>query len=160
MTLEEFIIAFRAHQTETKGKCFYCGVQTNKNGKQTHAVFHTRDHVIPRSAIRSYSDLANRANRVVCCRKCNALKEDLTLHEFKRRSGILVFFAEKFLNARIDDLSDIEEVTAQIVSWRKVEGRSIKFNGTSEMRNRELSSLHFLPSCPLDTTSADSASNE
>jgi len=143
MTLIDFILAFKALEKETKGKCFYCGIQTERSGlKQSAQIFQTKDHVIPLSA----KGGDRRANKVVCCAKCNKIKEDLTLHEFKRRSGILVFYAETLLGLRIDDLSDIEEVTAHVLNTRKVEGRSIKFNGKPEIRTRIISAKDFLPS--------------
>lgn len=157
MTLEELILAFREREKETKGKCFYCETQTEKGVKESNSRFHTKDHVVPQSAKGPHI----RANRVVCCRRCNDIKEDLTLHEFKRRSGILIFYAERLIGVRIDDLSDIEAVTVRILNNRKIEGRSVKFNGKPEPRNREVSSLHFQPSCPpLDASPAPVASNE
>jgi HNH endonuclease len=157
MTLSEFILAFRDRIKETKGKCFYCGNQTSKDGKESHAHFHTRDHVIPLSARGN----DKYANRVVCCRKCNAIKEDLTLHEFKRRSGILTFYAETLLGTRIDDLTDIESVTAKIISSRKIEGRSIKFHGKPEHRSKQLTARDLQPSTPsLEPKSEPSASNK
>jgi hypothetical protein len=150
MTLSDFILAFKALEKDTKGKCFYCGTQTERGGlKQSAAIFMTRDHVIPTSA----KGGDRRANKVVCCRKCNNIKEDLTLHEFKRRSGIAVFFAETLLGHRIDDLSDIEEITVSILNTRKIEGRSIKFNGKPEIRTRIASAQDFLPSSPYDLAS-------
>ena len=140
MTLADFILAFRAKEKETKGRCFYCAIQTHKGVKETRAIFHTIDHVVPRSAKRLND--CNRANRVVCCRKCNNLKEDLTLFEFKRRSGITVFYGEQLLGIRIDDLDDIIEVTAFVIGNRMIEGRSIKFNGKAERRYCQ--SLTFL----------------
>ena len=150
MTLSDFILAFKALEKDTKGKCFYCGTQTERGGlKQSAAIFMTRDHVIPTSS----KGGDRRANKVVCCRKCNNIKEDLTLHEFKRRSGIDVFFAEALLGYRIDDLSDIEEITVSILNTRKIEGRSIKFNGKPEIRTRIASAQDFLPSSPYDLAS-------
>ena len=150
MTLSDFILAFKALEKETKGKCFYCGIQTERGGlKQSAAIFQTRDHVIPTSA----KGGDRRANKVVCCRKCNNIKEDLTLHEFKRRSGITVFFVEALLGVRIDDLSDIEEITVSILNTRKIEGRSIKFNGKPEIRTRVASAQDFLPSSPYNLAS-------
>lgn len=157
MTLEEFILAFKALEKETKGRCAYCGVQTHKGVKESASVFHTKDHVVPQSAKGPHV----RANKVVCCHRCNDIKEDLTLHEFKRRSGITVFYAERLIGVRIDDLSDIEEITGHIVALRKLEGRSIKFNGKPEKRTRTLTSTHFQPSCPfLGPASPSPASNE
>jgi hypothetical protein len=150
MTLVEFILAFKALEKETKGKCFYCGIQTERGSlKQSAAIYMTRDHVIPTSA----KGGDRRANKVVCCRKCNTIKEDLTLHEFKRRSGIVLFFAESLLGLRIDDLSDIEEVTYHILNTRKIDGRSIKFNGKPEPRTRTISAQDFLPSSPYNPAS-------
>jgi hypothetical protein len=150
MTLSDFILAFKALEKDTKGKCFYCGIQTERGGlKQSAAIFMTRDHVIPTSA----QGGDRRANKVVCCRKCNNIKEDLTLHEFKRRSGIDVFFAEALLGYRVDDLSDIEEITVSILNTRKIEGRSIKFNGKPEIRTRIVSAQDFLPSSPYNLAS-------
>jgi len=146
MTLEDFILAFRARERETKGKCFYCGTQTHKGAKESHSVFHTRDHVVPVSAKGKQA----RANRVVCCRKCNGIKEDLTLHEFKRRSGLAVFYAETLLSVRIDDLTDIEEITVHVIKHRRVEGRSIKFNGKPEPRSRAAAAGDFLPAAPTN----------
>ncbi len=117
--------------------------------KQSAVIFQTRDHVIPTSA----KGGDRRANKVVCCRKCNNIKEDLTLHEFKRRSGITLFFSESLLGQRIDDLSDIEEVTIHILNTRKIEGRSIKFNGKPEVRTRVACAQDFLPSSPYDLAS-------
>jgi len=131
MTLCDFILAFKELEKKTTGKCFYCGVQTEKGGlKPSNALFMTRDHVIPTSA----KGGDRRANKVVCCRKCNSIKEDLTLQEFKQRSGISIFYAEALLGIRIVDLDDIEAVTAHIENTRKVEGRSIKFHGKTEPR--------------------------
>jgi hypothetical protein len=64
------------------------------------------------------------------------MKSDLTLHEFKRRTGAETFYAEEILKLRIDDLSDIAEITVHIINTRRVEGRSIKFNGKLEPRIR------------------------
>jgi hypothetical protein len=134
MTLVDFILAFKALEKETKGKCFYCGVQTERGGlKQSAAIYMTRDHVIPTSA----KGFDRRANKVVCCRKCNTLKEDLTLQEFKRRTGVTIFYSEALLGVRIKDLDDIEAVEAHILNTRKIEGRSIKFNGKPELRTRK-----------------------
>ena len=131
MTLSDFILAFKALEKETRGKCFYCGIQTERGSlKQSAAIYMTRDHVIPTSA----KGGDRRANKVVCCRKCNSIKEDLTLQEFKQRSGISIFYAETLLGIRIVDLDDIEAVTAHIENTRKVEGRSIKFHGKPEPR--------------------------
>ena len=150
MTLSDFILAFKALEKDTKGRCFYCGTQTERGGlKQSAAIYMTRDHVIPTSARGG----DRRANKVVCCRSCNKIKEDLTLHEFKRRSGISVFFAEMLLGHRIDDLSDIEEITVSILNTRKIEGRSIKFNGKPEIRTRLASAEDFLPSTPYNLAS-------
>src|SRR5258708_1733640 len=136
MKLSDFILAFRAWEKETKGKCFYCGVQTERGGlKQSAAIYMTKDHVIPTSA----KGGDRRANKVVCCRACNKTKEDLTLHEFKRRSGIAVFYAEVLLGVRIDDLDDIEAVNFHIQNTRKAGGGSIKLNGKPELRTRALS---------------------
>jgi len=122
MTLSDFILAFKALEKETQGKCFYCGIQTQKGGlKQSASTFMTKDHVIPVSARGS----DRRANRVVCCRKCNKIKEDLTLHEFKSRSGITVFYVEVLLGIGINSLTDIEEITVAILDARKLTGRII-----------------------------------
>jgi hypothetical protein len=138
MTLTEFILAWRDLAPVVRGKCFYCGKQTNKEGKPKHARYQTKDHVVPRSVMNSTprSERTPHGNRVVCCRKCNSTKEDLTMQEFKRRSGIQTFYAEEYLNVRIDDLTDIAEVTLFILNARKIEGRSIKFNGRPEPRVR------------------------
>lgn len=139
MTLAEFVIAWRALAPVVRGKCFYCGKQTSKEGKPKHAHYMTRDHVVPRSAIHSGAPenvRTRHGNRVICCRKCNSVKEDLTMQEFKRRSGMETFYAEEVLKVRIDDLSDITEVTLFILNARKIEGRSIKFNGRPEPRIR------------------------
>ena len=141
MTLEDFIILFRSKEETTKGKCFYCGIQTNKAGKH-HRQYQTRDHVIPRSGgIAKAKSAESQANRVVCCRKCNATKEDLTLHEFKRKSGMMVFYAEQLLEISIDALDDIEIVTNYIMTNRKIRGRVIKFDGKHEVRT--LPNVHF-----------------
>jgi len=132
MILTEFILAFRERAAELKGKCFYCGIQTEKGIKESCALFQTMDHVIPKSAGTKHVD--GHANRVVCCRKCNDLKEDLTLFEFKRRSGIVTFFAEQVLGVLIDELDDIEHVTKHTVHNRKVEGRTVRFNGKKVVR--------------------------
>lgn len=146
MKLAEFILAFRDRAAETKGKCFYCGVQTRRRAKESHAVFQTRDHVIPLSV--GLGDCPeSRANRVVCCRRCNGLKEDLTLHEFKRRAN-LTFYAETLLGIRIDDLEDIEEITTRVLAGRKIEGRSIKIDGKPQPRTREITALALHPSTP------------
>jgi HNH endonuclease len=133
MTLSDFILAFKALEKETLGKCFYCGIQTQKGGlKPSNAIFQTKDHVIPASA----KGGDRRANRVVCCRSCNKIKEDLTLQEFKRRTGAMLFYSETLLNVRIADLEDIETIDAHILNTRKVDGRSIKFHGKKEPRTR------------------------
>lgn len=154
MKLAEFILAFRARETETKGRCFYCGVQTHKGAKESHAVFHTRDHVVPAS-VKQGDNADSRANRVVCCRRCNGLKEDLTLHEFKRRATIQTFYAETLLGIRIDDLEDIEEITTKILAGRKIEGRSIKINGKPQPRTREVTALDLQPATPFLEPSPD-----
>jgi len=104
--------------------------------KPSNALFMTRDHVIPVSA----KGGDRRANKVVCCRKCNSLKEDLTLQEFKQRSGITTFFAEGLLGVRIDDLDDIAVINAHVLNTRKIDGRSIKFGGKPEPRVRVIPS--------------------
>ena len=72
-----------------------------------------------------------------------------------------MFYAETLLNARIDDLTDIEEITGHIVALRKIEGRSVKFNGKPEKRDRVLTATHFQPSCPiLGTPNPALASND
>jgi len=132
MLLSDFILAFKALAKKTQGKCFYCGTQTQKGGLQQHnARFMTKDHVIPVSA----KGGDRRANKVVCCRRCNKLKEDLTLDEFKRRSNIKMFYAETLLGLRIEDLDDIEVINTSILCTRKVEGRWIKFDGKLEPRS-------------------------
>ena len=137
MKLIDFIEAFRQQAPILKGKCFYCGVQTERSGlRQSAAIFMTRDHVIPTSA----KGGDRRANKVVCCRKCNTIKEDLTLHEFKRRSGITLFFAEGLLGVQIDDLDDIAVINAHVLNTRKIDGRSIKFGGKPEPRVRVIPS--------------------
>lgn len=136
MTLCEFILAWRELAPVVRGRCFYCGKQTSKEGKPKHAHFQTKDHVVPKSAKGDQKDRTRHSNRVICCRKCNAVKEDLTMHEFKRRSGMGTFYAEEILGVGIDDLSDIAEVTLFILNARKIDGRSIKFNGTIEPRVR------------------------
>jgi HNH endonuclease len=138
MTLAEFVLAWRSLAPVVKGKCFYCGKQTSKEGKPKHAHYMTKDHVIPQSAMNTSmrGTRTPHGNCVVCCRKCNSVKEDLTMQEFKRRSGIQTFYAEEYLNVRIDDLTDITEVTLFIINARKIEGRSIKFNGRPELRTR------------------------
>jgi len=136
MTLVDFILSYREKAAELKGKCFYCGEQTQKGIKESCALFQTMDHVIPKSAGTKHVD--GHANRIVCCRKCNDLKEDLTLFEFKRRSGMVTFFAEQFLGVLIDELDDIHEVTRHIVLNRKCEGRTVKFNGKKVTRAVQL----------------------
>ena len=138
MTLAEFILAWRALAPVIRGKCFYCGKQTSKEGKPKHAHYQTKDHVVPRSAMNHTprSERTPHGNRVCCCRKCNSVKEDLTLQEFKLRTGVATFYAEEVLKIRIDDLSDIAEVTLFIQNARKIDGRSIKFNGRPEPRVR------------------------
>lgn len=132
MTLTDFILLFREKAAEFKGRCFYCGVQTDKGCKQSAALFQTMDHVIPKSAGTKHVD--GHANRVVCCRKCNDLKEDLTLFEFKRRSGIVTFFAESELGVLIDELDDIQDVTRHTVFGRKQDGRTVRFHGKKVKR--------------------------
>src|SRR5271154_2144385 len=100
MILSELILAWRALAAEVKGKCFYCGQQTDKGSTPSHPNFQTRDHVIPHCA----KGRTLHTNRVICCRKCNSTKEDLTMAEFKCRSGIAVFYAEDVLGVRIEDL--------------------------------------------------------
>jgi hypothetical protein len=150
MTLSEFILAWRDLAPTTKGRCFYCGRQTSKEGKPHHAHYMTRDHVIPHST-KGWKRVPH-GNRVVACRKCNSVKEDLTMHEFKQRSGLATFYAEEVLKVRIDDLSDIAEVTLFITSARsglrqKVKRRSIKFGGRPEPSQRQ---------DPLPQTASDS----
>ena len=58
------------------------------------------------------------------------------MHEFKRLTGAVTFYAEEILGVRIDDLSDIVEVNIHIMNTRRIEGRSIKFNGKPELRVR------------------------
>jgi hypothetical protein len=132
MILIEFILAFREKAAELRGKCFYCGCQTQKGVKESAAIFQTMDHVIPKSAASKGVD--GHANRVVCCRKCNDLKEDLTLFEFKRRSGIVTFFCEQVLGVLIDELDDIDQVTKHVIYNRRVEGRTVKFHGKKVVR--------------------------
>ena len=141
MTLSEFILAWRSLAPTVRGKCFYCGRQTSKDGKPKHAHFQTKDHVVPKSAMSHALRNAGipHGNCVICCRKCNSAKEDLTMQEFKLRSGIGTFYAEEVLGTRIDDLSDIAEVTLHIVNTRRVDGRSIKFHGKPEPRVRPAS---------------------
>jgi HNH endonuclease len=136
MTLAEFILAWRALAPTVKGKCFYCGKQTSKDGKPHHARFQTKDHVIPHSTRGDAVCKTTHGNRVICCWKCNHTKSDLSLFEFKQVSGIETFYAEEVLGLRIDTLSDIAEVNLHIMNTRKVSGRSIKFNGKPEIRVR------------------------
>ncbi len=131
MKLIDFIEAFREQAPILKGKCFYCGVQTNKSCKPHNALYQTKDHVIPIS-IKNWTQFGY--CKVRCCRKCNSIKEDLTLFEFKRRSGITEFFAETHLGVKIENLEDIEDVTKFVMANRRIEGRSIKFNGKPETR--------------------------
>jgi hypothetical protein len=130
MNLGDFILAYREKAAETKGRCFYCGKQTNKEGKEHYANYQTKDHVVPLSAKGTHTFV----NRVCCCRKCNDVKEDLTLFEFKERSGIETFFAETLLGVKIDDLTDIREVTQNVLTNRKIEGRCLKFKGKKVIR--------------------------
>jgi hypothetical protein len=127
MTLAEFILAWRALTPTIKGKCFYCGKQTSKEGKPHHAHFQTKDHVIPRTVAKKGIP---HGNRVICCWKCNHTKSDYTMLEFKLRSGIETFYAEEYLGVRIEDLSDIVEVNHYIKTTRKAAGRSIKPHAT------------------------------
>jgi len=129
MTLSEFVIAWKTLAPVVRGKCFYCGEQTSKDGKPGHTHFQTKDHVIPLS-------VGGKAvcNKVICCWWCNRTKDDLTMQEFKLRSGIETFYAEEYLGVRIDDLSDIAEVTLHVMNARRVERRSIKFNGKPKPR--------------------------
>ena len=144
MTLSDFILAFKALEKETRGKCFYCGIKTERGSlKQSAAIYMTRDHVIPTSA----KGGDRRANKVVCCRTCNKVKEDLTLEEFKRRTGIAIFFSETLLGIRIEDLDDMEAINTSILSTRKIEGRSIKFGGKPEPRVR-VTTPSSIPSDP------------
>ena len=124
MTLSEFVLAFKALEKTTRGRCFYCGTQTARSGlSESSATFQTHDHVIPVSA--EGTDM--RSNRVVCCYRCNTLKANLPLREFKRRSGIPAFYAETLLGTRIDDLSDIEtteiRASSRPRSWRSAARR-------------------------------------
>jgi hypothetical protein len=117
MTLDEFIKSFRSQAAAVRGRCFYCGITTQRAGaKPTHAIFQTRDHVIPES-IPDWTQFVE-SRVVVCCRKCNSVKEDLTLQEFKVRTGLETFFSELFLGIRIEDLTDIETVTSHILNNR------------------------------------------
>jgi hypothetical protein len=140
MILTEFILAFREKAAELRGKCFYCGAQTEKGLKESAVLFQTMDHVIPKSTwSRKGPDapvnlVDGHANRVVCCRKCNDLKEDLTLFEFKRRSGIMTFFAEQTLGVLIDELDDIDHWAKHVIYNRRVEGRTVKFHGKKVVR--------------------------
>jgi hypothetical protein len=126
MTLAEFILTWRALDHVVRGRCFYCGVQTRRGGlKPSNAIFQTKDHVIPSSA----EGCPRRANCVICCRRCNSMKDNLTMQEFRQLSGIAVFFAEKTLGLRVDDLDDIAEVTSFVMNRRRPGRRSIKCNG-------------------------------
>lgn len=143
MTLAEFILAWRVLAPSIKGKCFYCGKQTSKDGKPHHAHFQTKDHVIPHSAKGDAMCMIAHGNRVVCCWKCNHIKSDYTMQEFKLRSGIKTFYAEEVLGVRVEDLSDIKEINHRIKTTRKVAERSIKFNGKPELQD-------FLPPSTTD----------
>jgi hypothetical protein len=128
MTLNDFIKAFRELDPVLQGACFYCGVQTRKqDALPHHAIYQTRDHVIPVSV--KHWDRFVESRCVRCCRKCNSIKEDLTLQEFKMVSETDEFFCEKLLGIRIEALEDIEEITKHIQTHRRIEGRSIKFKG-------------------------------
>jgi hypothetical protein len=132
MRLNDFIQAFRALDPVLEGKCFYCGVQTNKRCKPHHAVYQTKDHVIPASVKNWEQFVESRCVR--CCRRCNSIKEDLTLFEFKRRAKIEEFFAETHLGVRIESLEDIHDVTNFVMANRRIEGRCVKFDGKPEHR--------------------------
>lgn len=131
MKLIDFIEAFREEAPTLKGKCFYCGVQTNKSCKPHHALYQTKDHVVPIS-IKNWNQFGY--CKVRCCRKCNSIKEDLTLFEFKRRAKMEEFFAESHLGVRIETLEDIHDVTNFVMANRRIEGRCIKFDGKPEDR--------------------------
>jgi HNH endonuclease len=125
VTLSEFILAWRDLASSVKGKCFYCGKQTQRGGlRESNSIFQTRDHVVPRS-----TKPQPLHNCVICCRKCNNKKRDLTMQEFKRVVKIETFYAEEILGVRINDLSDIAEVTFNILNTRKPDQRSIKLHG-------------------------------
>jgi hypothetical protein len=132
MRLNDFLQAFRALDPVLEGKCFYCGVQTNKRCKPHNALYQTKDHVIPVSCKGWEAYVESRCIR--CCRKCNSIKEDLTLFEFKRRAKIDIFFAETLLDVRIENLEDIHVVTDFVMATRRKEGRVVKFDGRPEHR--------------------------
>ena len=142
MKLIDFIQAFREQAPILEGKCFYCGVQTNKRCKPHNALYQTKDHVVPIS-IKDWSKFGY--VKVRCCRKCNSIKEDLTLFEFKRRAKIEVFFAETHLGVKIENLEDIDEVTNFVMANRRIEGRCVKFDGKPEHRSAPVT-VEELPS--------------
>jgi hypothetical protein len=133
MKLDDFLKAFRALDPVLEGKCFYCGVQTNKRCKPHNALYQTKDHVIP-ACVKGWEQFCE-SRCIRCCRKCNSIKEDLTLSEFKRRAKIEIFFAETILGVRIESLEDIEEVTNFVMANRRIEGRCVKFDGKPEPRS-------------------------
>lgn len=124
MTLNEFIKTYRATPASGRGKCFYCGVQTQKHdAKPHHAVYQTKDHVIPAS-VKGW-DVFVESRVVCCCRRCNSIKADFTLQEFKILSNMQEFWAETAVGVGIESLDDLELVTAHILSSR-AEGRVLQ----------------------------------
>jgi hypothetical protein len=143
MRLTDFIQAFRAQDPVLEGKCFYCGVQTNKRCKPHNALYQTKDHVIPVCCKGWEQFVESRCVR--CCRRCNSIKEDLTLFEFKRRAKLEVFFAETLLGVKIEHLEDIDAVTNFVMANRRIEGRCVKFDGKPEHRSAPVTAVE-LPS--------------
>jgi len=70
---------------KTGGRCWYCGVQTNP-----FRDFQV-DHVIPVSAFGT-NDVEN---LVPSCRKCNHVKANLSLEEFREWQSVELFWFEQ-----------------------------------------------------------------
>jgi hypothetical protein len=115
-----------------RGSASTAACRPTNSCKPHHALYQTKDHVIPVSCKGWEGYVESRCIR--CCRKCNSIKEDLTLFEFKRRAKIDVFFAETLLGVRIEELEDIHVVTDFVMATRRKEGRVVKFDGRPEHR--------------------------
>ena len=63
--------------------------------------------------------MRGRGQTVRCCRRCNSIKDDRTLAEFKAQASVEEFFCEALLGVRMEFLDDFAEVEKAVLSSRR-----------------------------------------
>lgn len=80
----------------TNGRCYYCGCKmTDKQSDIQSSTpppnYLTVDHFIPVSK----GGIKSSENRVPSCKKCNEIKDNLLIEEFRKASKKKIFYFEK-----------------------------------------------------------------